>query len=100
MSNQRGVDMGNIAVKEEITAEQILAGAERVGKLAEAEAKEAEMNATISENVINLIKETQISRLMLPKKYGGPQIDLQTFAKMVRTVANYNISAAWLTYLY
>ncbi|MCM3652529.1 acyl-CoA dehydrogenase family protein [Metabacillus litoralis] len=92
--------MGNIAVKEEVTAEQILAGAEKIGKLAEAEAKEAERNATISENVINLIKETQISRLMLPKKYGGPQIDLQTFAKMVRTVANYNISAAWLTYLY
>ena len=36
----------------------------------------------ISENVINLIKETQISRIMLPKKYGGPQVDLKTFAKL------------------
>ncbi|MGE7762168.1 acyl-CoA dehydrogenase family protein [Peribacillus sp. NPDC097895] len=94
--------MGNIApIKEEnVTIEYILAGAEKVGKLAEQEAQEAEKNATISENVINLLKETQISRLMLPKKYGGPQIDLRTFAKVVRTVANYNISAAWLAYLY
>ncbi|MFJ7746751.1 acyl-CoA dehydrogenase family protein [Peribacillus sp. NPDC097295] len=93
--------MGNMALKEEyMTVEQILAGAEKVGKLAEQEAQEAEKNATISENVINLMKETQISRLMLPKKYGGPQIDLKTFAKVVRKVANYNISAAWLAYLY
>ncbi|MEW9672458.1 acyl-CoA dehydrogenase family protein [Ammoniphilus sp. 3BR4] len=92
--------MSNIAVKEEVTVEQLLAGAERIGKLAEQEAQAAEENATISENVINLIKETQIARLMLPKKYGGPQVDLKTFANIVRKVANYNISAAWLTYLY
>ncbi|WP_223589164.1 acyl-CoA dehydrogenase family protein [Neobacillus bataviensis] len=93
--------MGNYAVQEkDVTVEELLAGAEKVGILAEQEAQEAEKNATISENVVNLIKETQISRIMLPKKYGGPQVDLKTFAKIVRKVANYNISAAWLTYLY
>ncbi|MFL6554744.1 MAG: acyl-CoA dehydrogenase family protein [Bacillus sp. (in: firmicutes)] len=85
---------------EDVTVEDLLAGAERIGKLAEQEAPEAEKNATISQNVVNLIKETKISRMMLPKKYGGPQADLKTFAKVVRKVANYNISAAWLTYLY
>ncbi|MEH7095249.1 acyl-CoA dehydrogenase family protein [Neobacillus vireti] len=83
-----------------VTVEDLLDGAERIGKLAEQEAAEAEKNATISQNVVDLIKETQISRMMLPKKYGGPQADLKTFAKVVRKVANYNISAAWLTYLY
>ena len=93
--------MGNSTLKEKnITIEQILEGAENVGRLAEQEAQQAEKNASISANVVNLIKETQISRLMLPKKYGGPQVDLKTFAKVVRTVANYNMSAAWLTYLY
>ena len=82
------------------TVEELLEGAKRVGELAEKEAQEAEKNATISENVINLIKETQISRIMLPKKYGGPQVDLKTFAKIVRTVSYHNISAGWLTYLY
>ena len=63
-------------------------------------AKKQKKMQVISQNVVNLIKETQISRMMLPKKYGGPQADLKTFAKVVRKVANYNISAAWLTYLY
>ena len=53
-------------VKEKtVTVEELLEGAKRVGELAEKEAQEAEKNATISENVINLIKETQISRIML-----------------------------------
>ena len=78
----------------------LLEGAKRIGELAEKEAQEAEKNATISENVVNLIKETQISRIMLPKKYGGPQVDLKTFAKIVRTVSYHNVSAGWLTYLY
>jgi alkylation response protein AidB-like acyl-CoA dehydrogenase len=82
------------------TVEELLEGAKRIGELAEKEAQEAEKNATISENVINLIKETQISRIMLPKNYGGPQVDLKTFAKIVRTVSYHNISAGWLTYLY
>lgn len=93
--------MSNLVLKEQNdVVAQVLDAAEKVGKLAEQEALEAEANATISENVINLMKETQLSRLMLPKKYGGPQIDLKTFAQVVRKVANYNISAAWLAYLY
>jgi 3-hydroxy-9,10-secoandrosta-1,3,5(10)-triene-9,17-dione monooxygenase len=59
--------------------EMLLEGAKRIGELAEKEAQTAEKNATISENVVNLIKETQISRIMLPKKYGGPQVDLIFF---------------------
>ena len=55
--------MSNTILKEEtLTVEQLLAGAEKVGKLAEQEAQQAEINATISENVVNLIKETQISQ--------------------------------------
>ena len=82
------------------TVEELLKGAKRVGELAEKEAHEAEINATISQNVIDLLKETQITRVLLPKEYGGPQIDLKTFSKIVRTVSQYNISAGWLTYLY
>ena len=93
--------MESFVVKNDnVSVDQLLAGAERIGKLAEEEVQEAEKNASISQNVVDLIKETQISRMMLPKKYGGPQTDLKTLANVVRKVANYNISAAWLTYLY
>src|SRR6476469_2807540 len=87
-------------IEKEVTREDLLEGARRIGELAEKEAREAEINSTISENVVNLIRETQISRIMLPKKYGGPQVDLRTFAKIVRTVSYHNVSAGWLTYLY
>ncbi|WP_428909567.1 acyl-CoA dehydrogenase [Niallia sp. Krafla_26] len=87
-------------IEKEVTREDLLEGARRIGELAEKEAQEAEKNATISENVVNLIKETQISRIMLPKEYGGPQTDLKTFAEIVRTVSYHNVSAGWLTYLY
>ncbi|MBM4760969.1 acyl-CoA dehydrogenase family protein [Bacillus sp. B15-48] len=86
--------------EEKATVERLLLGAEKIGKLAEQEAQLAEENSTVSDNVIELIKETEIARMMLPKKYGGPQTDLKTLAKVVRKVANYNLSAAWLTYLY
>ena len=55
--------MANQTLKEKsVTVEELLEGAKRIGELAEQEAQEAEKNATISENVINLIKETQISK--------------------------------------
>ena len=93
--------MENYALKEKsVTVEELLEGAKKIGQLAEQESQQAEKNATISENVVNLIKETQISKIMLPKKYGGPQVDLKTFAKIVRTVSYHNVSAGWLTYLY
>jgi alkylation response protein AidB-like acyl-CoA dehydrogenase len=82
------------------TEEQLLEGAKRVGKLAEQEAKKSEEQASVSEAVVNLMKETEISRMMLPKEYGSPQVGIRTFAKVVRKIANYNISAAWLAYLY
>ncbi|WP_209125000.1 acyl-CoA dehydrogenase [Alkalihalobacillus sp. BA299] len=88
------------AEQKNLTFEDLLGGAEKVGRLAEQEAREAEVNSTVSENVINLIKETQLSKLLLPKDYGFPQIDFYQFSKIIRKVANYNISAAWLAYLY
>ena len=32
------------------------------------------------------------------KEYGGQELDFHTFGDIIRTVANYNVSAAWITY--
>ena len=48
--------ISSVKSNEAITAEQLLEAAKRVGELAEKEAHEAETNATISQNVVNLIK--------------------------------------------
>lgn len=84
----------------QVDVNELLAAAEKIGQLAEEELQEAEKNATFSSKVIDAIKEGQLNRLMLPKKYGGPQVDLRTFIKIIRTVAKHNTSAAWLTYFY
>lgn len=89
-----------VTKKNDPTFEELLKSAHEVGKLAELEAAQAEINATVSENVINLLKESKITRIMLPKEYGEPQVSLKQFADIVRTVSSYNISAGWLTYLY
>ncbi|MFJ8235324.1 acyl-CoA dehydrogenase [Ureibacillus sp. NPDC094379] len=92
--------VNSISESNMITIEQLLEGAKRVGELAEKEAHESEINASISQNVIDLMKETQITRILLPKEYGGPQVDLKSFSKIVRMVSQFNISAGWLAYLY
>ncbi len=80
--------------------QKLLDDAKKIGELAEQEAAQAEENASISANVAQAIKDSPISKIMLPKEYGGPQIGLRTFGKIVRTVAYYNVSASWLTFLY
>lgn len=84
----------------ELTEEVLLEGARRVGELAESQAKQAEEDASVSSEVVELMKEVGITRMMVPKNQGGPDVSLRTFVKVLRKVANYNVSAAWLTFLY
>ncbi len=78
----------------------LIRGAKNVGKIAESEAQVADHNKTVSEDVVEAIKAAKLSKLLLPKQYGEPQVDLKGYARIIRTVGSYNISAAWLTYLY
>ncbi|WP_342430717.1 acyl-CoA dehydrogenase family protein [Neobacillus sp. FSL H8-0543] len=80
--------------------QQLLLDAERIGKLAESEVEEMEKNQTVSEKVINALKATQIPKLLLPKKYGGPQVSYREYSAIIRKVSKYNMSAGWITFLY
>lgn len=80
--------------------EDLMARATRIGELAEAESEQAEIDATISQNVADAIRNEGIHRLLLPKEYGNPQIDFKTYADLIRKVSYYNLSAAWLTCFY
>lgn len=79
---------------------ELLEGAKRVGELAEYQAREAEENASVSREVVDLMKEVGITKMMIPRNQGGPSTSLKTFVKVLRTVSNYNVSAAWLSFLY
>ncbi|MFJ8260408.1 flavin-dependent monooxygenase [Rummeliibacillus sp. NPDC094406] len=89
-----------IASKNKQIYDQLMESAKKIGQIAEFEAYEADENATISPNVIRVMIEEGINKLILPKEYGGPQIDFKTFSDMVKTVGYYNLSAAWLTYFF
>jgi 3-hydroxy-9,10-secoandrosta-1,3,5(10)-triene-9,17-dione monooxygenase len=92
--------MSKQLTKETLSVDEIFNKAKRVGEIAEQENREAEINATVSQKVIDAIKEAQIHELLLPKSYGGPQMDLKTYSKLIREISRYNPSAGWLSYLY
>lgn len=89
-----------VEVKSKDIYKVLMESAKKIGKAAEDEALQADIDATISENIINLIREEGIHKLILPKRHGGPQIDFKTFADMVKQVGYYNLSAAWITYFF
>lgn len=90
-----------VKMKEQDTIySKLMESAKKIGQIAEAESVQADLDATVSENVINAIIEEKIHRLILPKEYGYPQIDFTTFNDLVKQVGYYNLSAAWLTYFY
>ncbi|WP_338472641.1 acyl-CoA dehydrogenase family protein [Niallia sp. XMNu-256] len=89
-----------VKLRDEQIYMKLMESAKRIGQLAEEEALQADQDRTISQNVVDVIIEEGINKLILPKEYGYPQIDFKTFADMVKTVGYYNLSAAWLTYFY
>jgi 3-hydroxy-9,10-secoandrosta-1,3,5(10)-triene-9,17-dione monooxygenase len=86
-----------LLVENKILYDEIIGKAKRIGQAAELEAAQADKDATVSENIANIIREEQINRLILPKEYGYPQLDWQTYVDMIKTVSYYNLSAGWLT---
>lgn len=89
-----------VSIVQKNVYESLIESAKKIGMLAESEKLIADEKNTVSENIINLIKEEEINRLIMPKEYGGVQIDFTTFTDMIKTVGFYNLSAAWLTYFY
>ncbi|KKK39944.1 hypothetical protein WQ57_01335 [Mesobacillus campisalis] len=79
---------------------KLIEKAREAGQLAESEVAASEFNASVSQNFVNKLIETGITRANLPKEYGGPQISLRGLGEIVRTLAYYNISAAWVGYFY
>lgn len=80
--------------------QQLIEKAHEVGRFAEQELKKSEENATVSQEFVNKLVESGLTRIMLPREYNEPQVSLRAFCEIVRTISYYNISAGWLGYLY
>lgn len=81
-----------------MTHDELVARAEHIGQLAEKEVAEAERSGCFSLALRDVVHQSQLYRLLRPKRYGGFEMGPRTFAEVVRTVATHNASAAWLVY--
>jgi alkylation response protein AidB-like acyl-CoA dehydrogenase len=81
-----------------VSREYLLQKAKEVGELAEQHALQTDIDARLPDEVIEKIKEAGFHKLHRPKAYGGQDTDFHTFGDIIRTVANYSVSAAWITY--
>lgn len=84
--------------QQQVTHDELVARAEFLGQQAELEIAEAERNACFSLKLRDLVHEAQFHKVLRPKRYGGFAMGARTFSEIVRTVARYNASAAWLIY--
>lgn len=82
----------------QLTYDEAIKRAEYVGQIAEAELFEADRNGGYSDKLKDAIYETQLHRLLRPKRYGGLGAGHRTLSEVVRTVARHSVSGAWLTY--
>lgn len=80
------------------THDELIASAEHIGQLAEKEVAEAERSGCFSLALRDVVHEARLHRLLRPRRYGGFEQGPRIFAEVVRTVARYNASAAWLVY--
>ena len=67
--------------KEKVDMEHWLAVAEKIGQIAEAEAREADKNGHFSPKIAEAIVEGGINKLMRSKQYGGTFIGVRTIYK-------------------
>ncbi len=81
-----------------VTHAEIIERAELIGQKALAEVAEAERNGCFSDDLRAAVHAAEIHKLLRPKRYGGFGMGARTFSEMVRVVAQYNASAAWLVY--
>lgn len=80
------------------TREELLQKAKEIGETAEKYALQADEESQLPDVVIEKILNSGFDKLHRPKKYGGQNLDFKTYGDIIRTVANYSVSAAWITY--
>jgi alkylation response protein AidB-like acyl-CoA dehydrogenase len=71
---------------------------ERVRALApliEAEAEETERQRKVTEKLQTALQEAGLFRLLLPRPFGGEEVDPVTFIEMIEEVAKHDASTAW-----
>ena len=71
----------------QVTHEEMVARAEKIGQQAALEVPEAERRGGFSLALRDAVHQAQIHKLLRPKRYGGFALGPRTFSEVVRVVA-------------
>ena len=74
--------------------------AEELAPLLRDTARDAEINRKPLDHVIDAIRQSGLFALMVPKKFGGHEADLDTFFDVVLTLSRADTSMGWITGFY
>jgi alkylation response protein AidB-like acyl-CoA dehydrogenase len=69
--------------------------ARALSPLIAAEANETERDRRVTDKVMAALHEAGFFRLLLPRAYGGAEVDPVTFVRVVETIAKADASTAW-----
>jgi alkylation response protein AidB-like acyl-CoA dehydrogenase len=76
--------------------EDVLARARGVTELLKASGPQIEATRELPPDVLGAMHEARLFRLLLPRSVGGDQIDLETHAMVLETIARADASTAWV----
>ena len=82
------------------TKENLIEAANALAPLFKDTAREAEIIRRPLDRVIDAVRESGLYSLMVPKKYGGHELDLDTFFEVVKILSKADASMGWLTSFY
>lgn len=80
---------------EQVTADDLLDRARALRPVVEEHAAETEHLTRISEELHRRFEEAGFYRMLLPKRYGGLEVDLPTYVKVWMEIGRGDASAAW-----
>ncbi len=73
----------------------VIARARSVGKALTAAASRIEAEGRLPDDVVAVLHEARLFRLLLPKSVGGDELTLRRHAEVLETVASFDASTAW-----
>lgn len=82
------------------TSAELIQAAHNLTDLFRETAREAELARRPLDPVIDAVRESGLYALMVPKKYGGHELDLDTYFEVVKILSRADASMGWLTSFY
>lgn len=91
--------VGSLATKE-LTHEDFVAQAHSLVPLLRAKVRDAEVARRPLDEVIDAVRETDLFSMMVPKRYGGYEADIDTFFEVSLILSRADASMGWLIGFY